>query len=223
MTAETELIDRVLPYTKQSRARLLALIEILQRLDRYHIPGDVVECGVWQGASLVVARTISPDRVVWGYDTFDGMTEPEEFVDVSIANNVSALRSYRTKRANGKKWAACSRDNVIQNIMHLSSGFGLVHLIPGDVSVTLKRPPLPEQIALLRLDTDFYKSTKAELEALWPRVVKGGVLIVDDYGHWAGSRRAVNEYFGLRPINVSHCPPFIMIDDTAMTWCKLHD
>jgi hypothetical protein len=53
---------------------------------------------------------------------------------------------------------------------------------------------LPEQIAVLRLDTDFYESTRHELRHLYPRLVHGGVLIIDDYGHWAGARKAVDEY-----------------------------
>lgn len=219
MSAEIDLIERVLPITKQGRDRLKFLIWALRTLDENDVEGDVVECGVWQGASLIVAVTVSPQRTVWGYDTFDGMTEPEPFVDVSIANNVPAIRSYCTKKANGKRWAACSLDIVTENISKMTSA-GLVNLIVGDVCETLRTQPLPDKIALLRLDTDFYKSTKAELEVLWPRLVLGGVLIVDDYGHWAGARRAVNEYFGLRPTNVAHCPPFEQIDDTAVMVVK---
>jgi hypothetical protein len=53
----------------------------------------------------------------------------------------------------------------------------------------------PEKLAILRLDTDWYSSTKHELETLYPRLAEGGVLIVDDYGHYEGARRAVDEYF----------------------------
>ena len=59
----------------------------------------------------------------------------------------------------------------------------------------LEAQNLPDKIAILRLDTDFYESTKAELETLYPRLSPGGELIVDDYGEWAGARKAVDEYF----------------------------
>jgi hypothetical protein len=79
----------------------------------------------------------------------------------------------------------------------------------GMVEDTLKNEPLPERIAILRLDTDFYESTKIELELLYPRLAPGGVLIVDDYGLWQGSKKAVDEYFGDKP------PLLMPIDYTA--------
>ena len=66
--------------------------------------------------------------------------------------------------------------------------------VPGRVEVTLP-DQAPEQIALLRLDTDWYESTYHELEHLYPRLADGGILIVDDYGHWQGARQAVDDYF----------------------------
>ena len=71
-----------------------------------------------------------------------------------------------------------------------------IRLIKGPVEKTLlNNENLPDKISLLRLDTDFYESTKIELEILYPKVIKGGFLIIDDYGHWKGSRKAVDEYF----------------------------
>ena len=69
-------------------------------------------------------------------------------------------------------------------------------LIKGIVEKTLLEPKnLPEKISILRLDTDFYESTKIELEILYPKLVSGGFLIIDDYGHFKGCRKAVDEYF----------------------------
>jgi hypothetical protein len=68
-----------------------------------------------------------------------------------------------------------------------------MHFVPGLVEQTIPGRA-PERIALLRLDTDYYESTKHELAHLYPRIGAGGVLIVDDYGHWCGSREAVDEY-----------------------------
>lgn len=70
----------------------------------------------------------------------------------------------------------------------------MLEFVIGPVEETLITK-VPERIALLRLDTDWYESTRAELEYLYPRLVVGGVLIVDDYGHWKGARKAVDEYF----------------------------
>jgi hypothetical protein len=70
-----------------------------------------------------------------------------------------------------------------------------MHFVQGAVEKTLREHELPPSIAVLRLDTDWYESTKVEMEVLYPRLARGGVLMIDDYGHYAGSRRAVDEYF----------------------------
>jgi hypothetical protein len=72
---------------------------------------------------------------------------------------------------------------------------GRIHFHTGMVEDTIPRLA-PERIAILRLDTDWYVSTKHELEWLWPRLSSGGVLIIDDYGHFTGARKAVDEFFG---------------------------
>lgn len=78
-----------------------------------------------------------------------------------------------------------------------STGHADDHLrfVVGPVEETLRTEKIPQRIALLRLDTDWYESTRVELEVLLPRLSPGGVLIIDDYNHWAGSRRAVDEHF----------------------------
>jgi predicted O-methyltransferase YrrM len=68
-----------------------------------------------------------------------------------------------------------------------------MRFVVGDVADTVPREA-PERIAILRLDTDWYASTRHELEHLYPRLAVGGVLIVDDYGHWEGARLAVDEF-----------------------------
>jgi O-methyltransferase len=76
----------------------------------------------------------------------------------------------------------------------------LCRIVQGDVVQTLRHEAnLPEEIALLRLDTDWYASTIVELKVLYPRLAIGGILIVDDYGHWQGSKKAVDEYFADKP------------------------
>jgi hypothetical protein len=203
MTERDSLMDKwkeslcyaVAPYTKTSIERRVALIDALVDLDKYEVVGDVVECGVWKGGSIALARMVSPNRVCWLYDTFDGMTKPGQ-QDLH-RNGQPASKKFGEMRAKGLKWNKSPASEVIETMEKLGVNDELkLRYVEGDVCQTLKSGPLPEQIALLRLDTDWYASTKIELEVLWPLVPTGGVLIVDDYGHWQGARKAVDEYFG---------------------------
>jgi O-methyltransferase len=212
-----ELLERVQPISKQSPERMNALIAALQNLDGRNIAGDIVECGVWRGATAIISRIISPDRKVWMYDTFDGMTAPER-IDVSHLGR-SALLSYQWKIDNGGKWAKATLTEVMGNLATFGISDGVVPVI-GDVSTTLLDFELPFRIALLRLDTDFYRSTLIELQMLYPRLARGGILIIDDYGHWLGARQAVNEYFGFEPVDIWHWSRFVKIDSTAVMLVK---
>jgi hypothetical protein len=99
------------------------------------------------------------------------------------------------KKEGNNIWCIASIEDVQENFSSVGYPSHLVHYVKGDVEETLKMPEnLPDQVALLRLDTDWYASTKKELDILFPRLVKGGVCLIDDYGHWEGARRAVDEY-----------------------------
>src|SRR5215831_8979364 len=182
-------VTMAMPYSKSGAARLSATWKACAEVDKRGIDGCFVECGVWRGGNVMVARWAAPLRQCWLYDTFNGMTEP---------------CNYDTKRdgeAATDKWigkAAVSLKEVRDNLgEHGLYDLDKVRIIPGDVRKTLRvAANLPEQIAVLRLDTDFYDSTKIEMEVLYPRLSSGGYLIVDDYGHWLGARKAVDEYLG---------------------------
>jgi O-methyltransferase len=182
-------------YSKANAQRMLAMQNALRRIDAAAIPGDVVECGVWKGGHIILARLISPQRRCWLFDTFTGMTEPTA-IDVT-RGGTDAGKKYRAKKANGFNWDKCTLGEVRGNLAAVGVfDADLVRFVVGDVCETLQLPGnVPEQIALLRLDTDWYESTKVELEVLWPRLVKGGAIIIDDYGHWMGARQAVQEFF----------------------------
>ena len=92
-------------------------------------------------------------------------------------------------------WAYASLNEVKNNMIKTGYTVDNIKYIIGKVEDTLKAGNIPEKVSLLRLDTDWYESTKIELEILFPRLVKGGVLIIDDYGHFEGARKAVDEYF----------------------------
>ncbi len=70
-----------------------------------------------------------------------------------------------------------------------------IHYVKGKVEDTLKHT-YPDPLSILRLDTDFYSSTKVLLDVLYPLLVQGGYLIIDDYGVWQGAKKAADEYFG---------------------------
>jgi O-methyltransferase len=192
-----DIVSRVQPYTMTSPERIVSLCQAIDHVAKWKIPGDVVECGVWRGGSMMaVALTLlhrqSTDRKLYLYDTFAGMTEPTEH-DIEAQTGRAAGAFYDGRAV------ACGIEEVMHNIRQCSYPFDKVKLVCGDVQETIP-DTAPERIALLRLDTDWYASTKHELTHLWPRLSPQGVLIIDDYGHWAGAREAVDEF--LEQLNV---------------------
>jgi O-methyltransferase len=85
-------------------------------------------------------------------------------------------------------------NDVQTNMKQTNYPFSKIHFVQGKVEQTIPET-IPSSIALLRLDTDWYESTYHELVHLFPKLVTGGVLIIDDYGHWQGARKAVDQYF----------------------------
>ena len=189
---EIDTIEAVRRHTLTPHERIVALTRAVEHLVAQRIPGDIVECGVWRGGSVMAAaRTLlrlgDTRRHLWLYDTFAGMTEPGA-ADVSLLNE-SAAEQYRAF----ERWCYASLEDVRAAVLSTGYDPARVHFIVGKVEETLPGA-LPEQISLLRLDTDWYSSTLHELEHLFPRLVSGGVLLLDDYGHWQGSRKATDEY-----------------------------
>lgn len=195
------LWDSVKEYTMTYLERGYALYKAVEYLCRRNIPGDIVECGVWKGGScMLIAKAImkfdEKPRRIFLYDTFTGMTEPSS-EDVVAWNNRSVLEKWKEDRSGVKdnfgSWAV-GAEEVKQNLA--GTGYPLDELVfvEGDILETLNEIK-PEKIALLRLDTDWYRSTAFELEQLYPLVSTGGVLVIDDYGHFRGARKAVDEYF----------------------------
>jgi hypothetical protein len=196
------LYDRCAPFTMTSVERMYALYEAIRYVRAAEIPGDVVECGVWRGgSSMLAALTLAQlgvSRRLWLYDTFEGMPPPG-LHDVRYTGERAEESLDPTQRLAGvsNDWAWATRDDVESNMR--STGHEGLELVEGKVEETIPAHA-PDTIALLRLDTDWYESTHHELEHLYPRLAPGGVLIIDDYGHWQGARRAVDAYFRERPI-----------------------
>ncbi len=206
--ADREIIARAAPYTMTSAARVKALVDATRYCTRRDVPGALVECGVWRGGSVVamIAALQEADDVsrdIYLFDSFEGMTLPTEH-DVS-SFGPSALEEWdAAQRAGQQPWAeaygpeAFSEEVVRATVLATGYPPERIHLVRGPVEETVPEMA-PASIALLRLDTDWYESTRHELVHLYPRLVDSGVLILDDYGHWEGCRRAVDEYFEGQP------------------------
>ena len=166
------------------------LKEAVRDVNKNHIEGALVECGVWQGGTIMsmmdAQKQCEEERDVYLYDTFNGMTEP------SLKDSAYDRSKFKKR---GNKWCAASLDLVKNNISEIGYNEDKTHYIVGDVLKTLDIPDnIPEKIAVLRLDTDFYDSTKKELDVLFPRLSVGGYLIIDDYWAHRGCRVATLEF-----------------------------
>ena len=189
---------------------VVGLIDALDYLQAAGVQGSFVECGVWRGGSSMAAALrlleegMTP-RDLWLYDTFEGMVDPSG-VDVRARDGLNAVAEFdaaRTARPEDRSdwfWAKASLEDVRANLASTGYPAELIHYVKGPVETTIPGV-IPEQIALLRLDTDWYGSTHHELQHLFPRLQPGGVLIVDDYHYWRGSRKAVDEYFQARGVH----------------------
>ncbi|MCI0376013.1 MAG: TylF/MycF family methyltransferase [Gemmataceae bacterium] len=210
---EIEICRSVADFTKTSPERVVALIRAVRYVVENSIAGDFVECGVWRGGSMMaVAHTLLRlgvrDRQLWLFDTFAGMTEPTE-ADVS-ACGASAHAEFQSQRLH------VSLDDVQKNLYATGYDRHSISFVAGKVEDTIPASA-PRAIALLRLDTDWYESTKHELVHLFPLLVRGGVLILDDYGYWQGARKAADEYFRAQKT----CILLNRIDFTARVAVKL--
>jgi O-methyltransferase len=195
---EIELVTAVSPFTMTSAERIVSLANAVRYITRGNVPGAIVECGVWRGGSMMtVARTLLTlgvrDRELHLYDTFEGMSAPTEH-DRKWDGAVASDKFRLVATSDGSDWCRVSIEDVTANMLSTGYPSERIHLVKGMVERTIPHAGMPEQIAILRLDTDFYESTRHELEHLYPRLVSGGVLIIDDYGEWEGARRAVDEY-----------------------------
>lgn len=220
---EVELIKYVYDnrLTMVTVPRLINTVKSCNYVVKNKIPGDFIECGVWRGGNGILAKKIFEylgcNKNIWMFDTFQGMTKPTS-IDVTSKNKDSAEKKFlQTQKDTHNEWCYASLEDVKKNCLDAGLNLGSFKFVKGDISETLKLPEnIPELISILRLDTDWYESTKTELEVLYPNLSERGVLIVDDYGHWEGSRKAVDEYFS----NKNYKPLFNIIDQDCRSAIK---
>jgi len=210
-----QLIEFVEPFTMTSPERISAMIDAVEYITAHSVDGDIVECGVWRGGSMMAAacsliERSSTERSLFLFDTFDGMSDASD-VDRDYCNIAAETQlAEQAKNDPDSIWCYSSIEDVRMNMSQTQYPAERIQFVRGKVEETLPRKDdegcdkhdVPSKIAILRLDTDWFESTKVGLEELYPRLVEGGVLIIDDYGHWKGCRKAVDEYFAEQGIAI---------------------
>ena len=218
---ETKILNYVFEnrLTMGSKDNLAATIIAVRYVCKNKIRGDFVECGVWRGghgiaAALTFKLYNSKNKVIC-FDTFLGMTKPTDD-DFTNQDKLKAIREFDSNsRSDHNEWCFASFEEVQANFFHAGVSKDNFQLIKGDVAETLTSFKV-DAISFLRLDTDWYESTKMELKYLWPFLSLNGVLVVDDYGHWQGSKKAVDEFFQSTPTILFHA-----IDYTSRSGIKI--
>jgi hypothetical protein len=216
--AEAEIYQQVQPYTMTSTERVLASIRAVDHVVENGIGGDIVECGVWRGGSMMamayaLLRRGETGRTLYLYDTFSGMSAPtprDVQFDGAPADVLLASSGRDTYI-----WGVAALDEVRRNLETTGYPMDKVRFVLGPVEETIPQT-ISQSIAILRLDTDWYESTRHELVHLYPSLCGGGILIVDDYGHWRGSKEATDEYFA----QIEPRPAFHRIDYTGVLAVK---
>ncbi len=195
---------RVTDHTLISYERAVTLYQQVKYLEQRQVEGDFVECGVWKGGAvglmaLANLRYGRSRRDLHLFDSFRGLPEPtvEDGAEVkSRAESRSGRSIGSTAKLEPVEWDVASRGDSERLLVEIGYPDEHLHYHVGWFQETLPQAQGIERIALLRLDGDWYESTKICLEALYPRVVEGGFVIIDDYGHYEGCRKAVDEFLG---------------------------
>ena len=195
----SELIKLVEPYTMTSRSSVVALLEAVKYVVKNDVEGSIVECGVWKGGSMMAVAKILLDmnisnRDLYLFDTYEGMIKPTD-KDVGIKENLDAAKIFEREKTgeDTSNWVRATLEEVKKAVYSIGYDKDKIHFIKGKVEKTLPEHSI-KSISILRLDTDWYESTKHELVHLFPLLSHGGVLIIDDYDAWHGARKAVDEY-----------------------------
>jgi hypothetical protein len=199
--------------------RCKVLWDLCREQLRREVPGAFVECGVWRGGSAMVmglaARRAKPVRPLHLFDSFEGLPEPDEHDGAQAAE-------YSEGKAGGRLVSIAKCDASLEEVK--SALFGRARLSPANVVFHPGwfQDTVPAQaksigaISVLRLDGDWYASTRICLEQLYPRVSPGGILVLDDYFMWEGCRKATQEYRQAHGLSET----IIRVDDDCAYWRK---
>ena len=201
---DIEICTQVAPFTMNSPEAVHEVCAAVRYIVENRIPGAIVECGVWKGGSMMAAALTllklgNMDYDLYLLDTFEGMSEPSER-DVKYTGELASELLARAAKTEAV-WANAPLEAVRDTLFRTGYDAAKWHFVKGRVEDTIPAAA-PKAISLLRLDTDWYESTRHELIHLFPRLSRSGVLIIADYGYWQGARQAVDEYFREREIGI---------------------
>jgi hypothetical protein len=198
------LCRRVRGYTQQNMAGLVNVKKLAGRANRARLEGAFVECGVWRGgcAGIMGLYAEEADRRLWLFDSFEGMPEASALDTGQMAEDLAQGRRGGRLVAVGTN-VASSED--VRDLLHRKLGLRpeTVVIRKGWFQHTVAAAaPEIGPIALLRIDGDWYASTKVCLEGLYDNVVAGGFVVIDDYGVFPGCKAAVDEFMEKRGLKV---------------------
>jgi hypothetical protein len=226
--AIAELYQAVAPFTLTGPERIAALRDATRHVLAAGVPGAFVECGVWRGGSmLAVARTLVEagvtDRDLYLFDTFTEMPPPDDIDGDILGNSAADMLAVTSTLPEYDIWPV---QRVVDVVTRSGYPQERIHPVQGMVEDTTPGSA-PDQIALLRLDTDWYASTKHELEHLLPLVSSGGICIIDDYGEFVGARQAVDEYLEALGVpvllhRIDTTGRMIVVDDRLAAAARAH-
>lgn len=201
--ANEYLFDKVRPYTMSSRLKLRSLKSLAELLNQNQVPGDFVECGTFKGGSAAVISTaLTSERKIWLFDSFEGLPDVKEEVD----------------GADSKDWVGKCRaaeEDVLEALKTVGVSPEQYLIRKGWFQDTFKQT-LPEQVALLHCDADWYDSVLLTLETFYDRIPPGGVVVLDDFGWWEGCREAFYDFCGKR----NEKPLLERVDCDQAYWIK---
>lgn len=216
----------VSPHSMTSQKRIHGLFNSLEYIRNNNIEGDMIECGVWKGGNIFgILSYLKHHNMtnvnVWLYDTFGGLTKPTEkdFTNSKGYNNQQVMELWESNKIDDttNNWCYSDFESVKTLMDSTDYPTDKIKYIIGDICETLKYDTnIPDKISLLRLDTDWYESTRVEMEILYPKVVDKGIIIIDDYGYWSGSKTAVDEYYNNNNIILE----YQKLDDTGILITK---
>lgn len=200
--AKLSLLIKVAPFSLDSYGALSNVYNLATDVEKRKLPGSYVECGVWKGGCAATMAAITnrfaSGRTTWYFDSFEGMPEPTE------KDARGSGKTGKVEDIMGDKLKASISDveEIAFNILKLRREKNII--VKGWFKNTLpvKKAQIG-QIAILRLDGDWYESTMTALTELYDQVVPGGYIIIDDYGSWEGCKRAVHEFRDSRGITMN--------------------
>mgnify|MGYP001268247055 CR=1 FL=1 len=189
-----------LSFNAQTTYSLWNTLETFNRIYKNKTQGSIVECGVWKGLNLIFFQKLIQkynlkENRIYGYDTFEGTITPKEHDINSLGESMKLQYDSSLKDDGSSGWCDASEEEVKNNFIQNTQPNDNLVLIKGKVEETLlNNDNIPNKISLLRLDTSLYEGTKIELEKLFPKIQKGGVLIVEGYGQYRGVKKATDDY-----------------------------